>query len=104
MAEGNHLVLVAAYQDDHLAQQEFDALAGLAKAKAISTDGMILVAKDADGAVRLSDTGDQAEEWPGRHVGGCSGRRFGRGDRKPQPRKEDDRGGRRRSRLSQTEI
>ena len=58
MAEGNHFVLVAAYQDDQLAQQEFDALAGLVKAKTISTDGMILVAKDADGAVRLSDTGD----------------------------------------------
>ena len=58
MAEGNQLVLVAAYQDDQLAQQEFDALAGLVKAKTISTDGMILVAKDADGAVRLSDTGD----------------------------------------------
>ncbi len=59
MAENNQLVLVAAYQDDRLAQKEFDALVGLVKAKAVRTDGVILVAKDADGAVRLSDTGDR---------------------------------------------
>jgi len=58
MAENNQLVLVAAYQDDRLAQQEFDALVGLVKAKTVVTDGVILVAKDAEGTVRLSDTGD----------------------------------------------
>jgi hypothetical protein len=57
MAEDNQLVLVAAYQDDQLAQQEFDALVGLVKAKTVRADGAILVAKDADGTVRLSDTG-----------------------------------------------
>ena len=58
VAEDNRLVLVAAYQDDRLAQEEFDALVELVKAKAVRTDGAILVAKDADGTVRLSDTGD----------------------------------------------
>ncbi len=58
MAENRQLVLVAAYQDDQLAQQEFDALVGLVKAKEVRTDGLILVAKDAEGTVRLSDTGD----------------------------------------------
>ncbi|WUJ74973.1 arylsulfatase [Kribbella soli] len=58
MAEDNHLVLVAAYQDDEVAQREFDALVGLVKAKTVSSEGMILVAKDAEGTVRLSDTGD----------------------------------------------
>ncbi|HVN11098.1 MAG TPA: DUF1269 domain-containing protein, partial [Kineosporiaceae bacterium] len=58
MAADDHLVLVAAYQDDRLAQKEFDALVDLVKAKTVRTDGAILVAKDADGTVRLSDTGD----------------------------------------------
>jgi len=53
------LVLVAAYEDEQLAQKEFDAFVALVAAKTISTDGAILVAKDAEGAVRLSDTGDR---------------------------------------------
>ena len=81
MAEENQLVLVAAYQDDRLAQEEFDALVDLVKAKTVRTDGAILVAKDADGTVRLSDTGNdlgrKGAGWGG-GVGvwsGCSRRR-----------------------------
>jgi uncharacterized membrane protein len=58
VAEDNQLVLVAAYRDDRLAQEEFDGLVDLVKAKSVATDGVILVAKDAEGTVRLSDTGD----------------------------------------------
>jgi len=59
MSDDKALVLVAAYQDEELAQKEFDAFVGLVAAKSISTDGAILVAKNAEGAVRLSDTGDR---------------------------------------------
>ncbi len=52
------LVMVAAYQDDALAQREFDALVAQVQAKTVATEGVILVAKDADGNVTLSDTGD----------------------------------------------
>jgi len=59
MADETMLVLVAAYQDEQLAQREFDALVGLVKAKQVRVDGLILVAKDAAGDVRLCDTGDR---------------------------------------------
>ena len=52
------MLLVAAYQDPAAAQSEFDALVGKTAAKEVSTQGMILVAKDADGKVTVADTGN----------------------------------------------
>ena len=53
------MLLVAAYQDPSTAQAEFDALVARVKAKEVSTKGMILVAKDADGKTVVADTGNE---------------------------------------------
>ena len=58
MSQGTQMLLVAAYQDPAAAQSEFDALVGKTAAKEVSTQGMILVAKDADGKVTVADTGN----------------------------------------------
>ena len=58
MSQGTQMLLVAAYPDPAAAQSEFDALAGLVSAKEITSQGMILVAKDADGKVVVADTGN----------------------------------------------
>ncbi|MCU0280132.1 MAG: sulfatase-like hydrolase/transferase, partial [Candidatus Nanopelagicales bacterium] len=58
MSQGTQILLVAAYQDPAAAQSEFDALVGKVAAKEVSTQGMILVAKGADGKVMVADTGN----------------------------------------------
>ena len=52
------MLLVAGYADPQTAQSEFESLVEQVKGKHISSRGMILVAKDADGKVTVSDTGD----------------------------------------------
>jgi len=52
------MLIVAAYQDVDVAETEFRALAAKVAAKALRSDGMILVGKDADGNPRLADTGN----------------------------------------------
>ncbi len=52
------MLLVAGYPDPQTAQSEFDALVQQVQGKQISSRGMILVAKDADGKVTVRDTGD----------------------------------------------
>jgi arylsulfatase len=59
MADGTTLVLVAAYQDDELAQQEFDGLVGKIRAGEVRAEGAVLVSKDDLGEVHLADTGDR---------------------------------------------
>jgi arylsulfatase len=51
-------VLVAGYPDLGVARRDFEALCGLIEGKTVRTEGVILVAKDADGKVTLADTGD----------------------------------------------
>ena len=51
-------VLIAVYLIPELAQQDFDAFVGLAEAETISTDGVVLVTKDAVGEVAVQQTGD----------------------------------------------
>jgi len=51
-------VLIAVYLIPDLAQQDFDALVALAEEKSISTEGIVLVIKDADGEVHVEETGD----------------------------------------------
>lgn len=52
------MLLVAAYRDVEVAESEFRALADKVRTKELSSQGMILVGKDADGKPRLMDTGN----------------------------------------------
>ena len=53
------MLIVAGYPDVEVAQREFEVLAEKVAAKELSSDGMILVAKDADGNARVAaDTGN----------------------------------------------
>ncbi|SES46013.1 arylsulfatase [Pedococcus cremeus] len=52
------MLLVAAYPDVEVAEAEFRALADKVRAKEVSSQGMILVGRDADGTPRLMDTGN----------------------------------------------
>ncbi len=58
MSEKQNIVIIAGYPDGDLASKDFDQLAQLAKDKKIKSDGMILVEKDKDGKVTVSETGD----------------------------------------------
>ena len=51
-------VLMAAYPAAETAETDFDALVALVKDKKVSSDGLILVAHDADGKVTVQQTGD----------------------------------------------
>jgi uncharacterized membrane protein len=65
-------VLIAVYLIPDLAKQDFDAFAKLAEDGAISTDGVVLVTKDADGEVEVLETGDHLGR-KGAKVGGGVG-------------------------------
>ncbi|MDF2146804.1 arylsulfatase [Knoellia sp. p5-6-4] len=52
------MLLVAAYPDVEVAEAEFRTLADKIRAKELSSQGMILVGRDADGTPRLMDTGN----------------------------------------------
>jgi len=59
MSENGQLdVLIAVYLIPDLAKRDFDAYAKLAGDGEIATDGVALVTKDADGEVRVEETGD----------------------------------------------
>ena len=51
-------VLIGVYLIPDLAQQDFAAFVKLAENKTISTDGVVLVAKDTEGVVHVEETGD----------------------------------------------
>jgi len=65
-------VLIAVYLIPELARQDFDAFVELAEAKTISTEGVVLVNKDADGEVQVEETGDHLGR-KGAKVGGGVG-------------------------------
>jgi len=65
-------VLIAVYLIPDLAQDDFDGYVKLAKDGAISTDGVVLVTKDADGEVTVKETGDHLGR-KGAKVGGGVG-------------------------------
>ena len=54
----SYVVIMAAYDSVGAAQRDFDALVKLAKDKQVTTEGVILVERDADGQVKVSQTGD----------------------------------------------
>ena len=58
MSDDQKDVLIAAYLIEDLAQRDFDAVVKLAEEKAISVEGVVLVQKDADGEVHVTETGD----------------------------------------------
>ncbi len=51
-------VLIAVYLIPDLAKEDFDALVKLIEDKTVASDGVVLVHKDADGVVDVSETGD----------------------------------------------
>ena len=51
-------VLIAAYLIEDLAKQDFDAVVKLAEDKTVSLEGIVLVQKDSDGEVHVTETGD----------------------------------------------
>jgi uncharacterized membrane protein len=73
MSDNDQLdVLIAVYLIPELAQQDFDRFVALAKDGAISTDGVVLVTKDAQGEVAVQETGDHLGK-KGAKVGGGVG-------------------------------
>jgi len=65
MSDDNSLdVLIAVYLISDLAQQDFDGLVNLIEAKSVTVNGVILVSKDAEGEIQLSDAGDPKARRP----------------------------------------
>ena len=58
MSKENNIVIIAAYPSIDAATGNFDQLVQLVKDKKIKTDGMILVTKDQEGNLSVSQTGD----------------------------------------------
>jgi arylsulfatase len=73
MSENDQLdVLIAVYLIPDLARQDFDGLVQLIEDKAVATDGVVLVTKDAEGEVHVEETGDHLGK-KGAKVGGGVG-------------------------------
>ena len=73
MSDNDHLdVLISVYLIPELARQDFDGFVKLAENGAISTDGVVLVTKDANGEVEVLETGDHLGR-KGAKVGGGVG-------------------------------
>ena len=51
-------VLIAVYLIPDLAKEDFDALVKLVEDKKVASDGVVLVNKDAEGEVQVTETGD----------------------------------------------
>jgi uncharacterized membrane protein len=58
MSDDKKDVLIAAYLIEDLAKQDFDALLRLAEDGTITVEGVVLVQKDSDGEVHVTETGD----------------------------------------------
>ena len=58
MSDKQKDVLIAAYLFEDLAKKDFDAVLKLAEDKTITVEGVVLVQKDADGEVHVTETGD----------------------------------------------
>lgn len=72
MADKTLDVLIAVYLIPDLAKQDFDALVKLVEDKTVVSDGVVLVDKDADGEIHVSQTGDHLGR-KGAKVGGGVG-------------------------------
>jgi len=58
MSKENEIVIIAAYPAAEAAKKNFEVLVQLVKDKKVKTDGMILVERDLDGNLCVSETGD----------------------------------------------
>jgi uncharacterized membrane protein len=58
MSDDQKDVLIAAYLFEDLAKRDFDAVLKLAEDKTITVEGIVLVQKDTDGEVHVTQTGD----------------------------------------------
>jgi len=65
-------VVIAVYLIPDLAKEDFDGLVELVEDKTVSSDGIVLVHKDAEGEVRVEETGDHLGR-KGAKVGGGVG-------------------------------
>jgi uncharacterized membrane protein len=72
MSDDQKDVLIAAYLFEDLAKRDFDAVVKLAEDKTITVEGVVLVQKDADGEVQVTETGDHLGR-KGAKVGGGVG-------------------------------
>src|SRR5450755_5175100 len=72
MTDDHKYVLIAAYLFEDLAEKDFNAVLKLAEQKAITVEGVVLVQKDADGEVRVAETGDHLGR-KGARIGGGVG-------------------------------
>jgi arylsulfatase len=72
MSDNQKDVLIAAYLFEDLAKKDFDALLKLAEDRTITVEGVVLVQKDADGEVNVTETGDHLGR-KGATVGGGVG-------------------------------
>src|SRR6478736_3033158 len=57
MSDNQKDVVIAAYLFEDLAKRDFDAVLKLAEDKMITVEGVVLVQKDADGEVQVTETG-----------------------------------------------
>jgi uncharacterized membrane protein len=58
MSDKQKDVMIAAYLVEDLAKRDFDAVLELAEAKTITVEGVVVVQKDSDGEVHVTETGD----------------------------------------------
>ena len=72
MSDDKKDVLIAAYLFEDLAQRDFDAVLKLAEDKTITVEGVVLVRKDGDGEVHVTETGDHLGR-KGLKIGGGAG-------------------------------
>jgi arylsulfatase len=72
MSDDQKDLLIAAYLFEDLAKRDFDAVVKLAEDKTVTVEGVVLVQKDADGEVQVTQTGDHLGR-KGAKVGGGVG-------------------------------
>jgi arylsulfatase len=72
MSDDKKDVLIAAYLFEDLAQRDFDAVLKLAEDKTITVEGVVLVRKDRDGELHVTETGDHLGR-KGLKIGGGAG-------------------------------
>src|SRR5207342_1337249 len=72
MSDDQKDVLIAAYLFEDLAERDFDAVLKLAEDKTITVEGVVLVRKDSDGEVHVTETGDHLGR-KGLKIGGGAG-------------------------------
>ena len=70
--EGQLDAVIAVYLIPDLARQDFDALARLIEDKQVTSEGVVLVSKNAEGEIEVLETGDHAGR-KGAKVGGGVG-------------------------------